>query len=106
MAMVAKWNPTWIKLETILDRRTWVYYLIIPDLIARRVSDRFKVQPDQRFYDVLNEHVSAYVEQGKMPPKAIMPAVMNIADDILEGRDVVIRAGDYIAVQDYVRTLK
>ena len=38
-----------------------------------------------------------------MPPEAIAPAVMNVADDVLAGRDVQLRAGDYIALQNFIR---
>jgi hypothetical protein len=47
--------------------------------------------------------VKAYVEEGKMPPPEIETAIMNAADDYLEGRDITLRAGDYIALQSYAR---
>jgi len=37
------------------------------------------------------------------PPAEIASVVMNIADDILSEREPVIRAGDYIQLQEYMR---
>ena len=98
-------RPVWLKLETILDRRTWVYYLIIVEAATRRWAEQIEVQPDERFFQVLNKHVEAYVHEGQMPPEMIMPAVLNAADDVMAGRDVVLRAGDYISLQKFVREM-
>lgn len=96
-------RPVWVKLETILDRRTWLYYLIIPELAASYWAEQIEVRPDERFFQVLAEHVDAYVHEGKIPPKMIASAVMNVADDFMADRDIVLRAGDYIAVQNFMR---
>jgi hypothetical protein len=40
---------------------------------------------------------------GKAPPKEIAAAIMNITDDLLSGREPVLRAGDYIQLQNYMR---
>jgi len=93
----------WVDLESILDRRIWVYYLIILERLSDRFRDLIEARPDARFFEVLNQHVKAYVKDGKMPPEAIAPAVMNVADDVLAGRDVQLRAGDYIALQNFIR---
>jgi hypothetical protein len=93
----------WVKLERILDRRTWFYYLIIPDPAAGYWAEQIEVRPDERFFQVLAEHVDAYVHEGKIPPKMIASAVMNVADDFMADRDIVLRAGDYIAVQNFMR---
>jgi molybdopterin converting factor small subunit len=96
-------RPTFIRRETILDRRTWVYYLIIVDRAAQHWAELLEVKPDERFFAILNEHVKAYVEMGKMPPKEIESTVLNVADDFMAGRDITLRAGDYIAMQNFVR---
>ena len=49
--------------------------------------------------------VIEYTNTGKVP-EAVAGAVMNIADDMLAGRDVVIRAGDYIALMTHAREQK
>lgn len=97
--------PLFIKRETILDRRIWVYYLVILDKFAEKLGPQLQVRPDERFYEVFSKHVEAYLN-GKAPPKAIESAVLNAADDYLAGRDISLRAGDYIAVQSFARAGK
>jgi hypothetical protein len=41
-----------------------------------------------------------------MPPEAIAPAILNMADDVMAGRQVSLRAGDYIAIQNFARSSK
>jgi molybdopterin converting factor small subunit len=98
--------PLFIKRETILDRRIWVYYLVILDKFAEKLGPQLQVRPDERFFEVLSKHVEAYLKEGKAPPKAIEGAVLNAADDFLAGRDISLRAGDYIAVQSFARAGK
>lgn len=98
-----KFRPVWLERSIILDRRSWVFYLVLNESSARKWAEQIKVQPDERFYEVLGEHVQAYVEKGAEPPEMIASAVMNIADDFMSERDLVIRAGDYIAVQNFIR---
>jgi hypothetical protein len=38
-----------------------------------------------------------------MPPAEIATAIINVADDYLNGTDVVMKSGDYIAVQNFLR---
>ena len=93
----------WFELESILDRRIWVYYLIILDRLKDRFKDVIEARPDARFFEELNRHVEAFVNDGKAPPEAIASAVMNVADDVLAGREVQLKAGDYIALQGYFK---
>jgi hypothetical protein len=99
-------RPVFIQRESILDRRIWVYYLVIVDKAAKKLGELLQARPDERFYEVFSKHVEAYVKDGTMPPAAIEGAVLNAADDYLAGRDVTLRAGDYIAVQNFVRGKK
>jgi hypothetical protein len=99
-------RPVFIQRESILDRRIWVYYLVIVDRAAQKLGDLLRARPDDRFYEVFTQHVEAYVKDGTAPPPAIEGAVLNAADDYLAGRDITLRAGDYIAVQNYVRGAK
>jgi hypothetical protein len=98
-------RPLWIRRETILDRRIWVYYLVILDRVADHLAEKIQAQPDERFYKTLGEHVERYMETGEAP-EAIQSVVMNVADDYLAGREIVLRAGDYIALQNYARQAK
>lgn len=98
--------PLYVKRETILDRRIWVYYLVILDKVSQKLGPHLDVRPDERFYETFSKHVEAYLKEGKAPPKAIEGAVLNAADDFLAGREIALRAGDYIAVQNYLRAEK
>ena len=98
--------PLFVKRETILDRRIWVYYLVILDKVFEKLGPQLEVRPDERFYAMFSKQVEAYLKDGKAPPKAIETAVLNAADDYLAGRDISLRAGDYIALQNYARTQK
>jgi hypothetical protein len=96
-------RPVFIQRESILDRRIWVYYLIIVDKLAHQFDQVLQARPDERFYQTFSQHVEAYVKEGKAPPKAIETPVLNAADDYMAGRDITLRAGDYIAVQSFIR---
>ncbi len=50
-------------------------------------------------------YAKAYIEKGEMPPADIAPAILNMADDYLAGRQVAIRAGDYIAIHNHMRKM-
>ena len=82
---------------------TVVMYLVIVDQLVSRRPELVKFMPEERFFDVVREHVLAYATEGVEPPDQIAAAVMNIADDMMSGREVVIRAGDYITLMDYTR---
>jgi hypothetical protein len=57
----------------------------------------------QKFTDHLNKLVSSYVLKQVEPPAEIASVVMNLADDHFCGRSPVIKAGDYITIQNYIR---
>jgi len=84
-----KWDPTIIM------------YLVIIDKIAKAKGELLKGKASARFFNMVQTQVKAYVQEGKQPPAAIASAIMNIADDVMAKRDVVVRAGDYIALMDY-----
>ena len=82
---------------------TVVMYLVIVDKLVARMPELLKFRPEDKFFDVIREHVMAYAVEGVEPPEQIAAAVMNIADDMMSGRETVIRAGDYISLMDFTR---
>jgi hypothetical protein len=80
-------------------------YLIINWQIKELVEE-FRVQPMEGFYRTVAEHLGNYVYDNKMPPKEIAPAILNMAEDFLAGRTVNIRPGDYIVIQNFIRSEK
>jgi len=94
--------------KQIFDRKDWVKYLIVVEW-QRQVIDKtvFEAVTSAKFNDFVHKHVDAYVTDKKMPPAEIEGAILNIADDILSGREPTLRTGDYLALQNYMkRTIK
>ncbi len=58
---------------------------------------------DKAFNNVVNTHLTAYLEKGVAPPAAIAGAIMNIAEDVVAGRTPTLRGGDYIALKSFQR---
>jgi hypothetical protein len=78
-----------------------IAYLIIIDM--RDVSNLMEYKPDEKFFSMVSEHANNYLEKGIMPPESIATAILNIADDHMAGKQITIRAGDYIALQKFMR---
>jgi len=90
--------------KIIFDRSDWVKYLVVVDWNSRIFKeDLYEAITTEKFNNFVYEHVNAYIHQKKAPPKEIANAIMNITDDILSDRDPVIRAGDYIQLQSFMR---
>lgn len=89
--------------KALIDRKDWVKYLVIPDWHAKQLGDIIKRIPSAAFNKFVETHVQAYLE-GKAPPAAIQSAVMNIAEDYVSGKSIVLRAGDYVALQNQFRS--
>ena len=91
-------------LEEIIKRKDWVKYKTIPYWHGRVIDkDIIVSQPADKFRTVVEEHVNAYIFEEQEPPAEIATAILNIADDFLNGREPVIKAGDYIAIQNFIR---
>lgn len=85
-----------------ITRKDWVKYLVIRDF--EKIEDIIiKGDPGAKFGEIVAGIVNGYMVDKKPPPREIAPAILNITDDILSGREPVLRAGDYISLQTYVR---
>ena len=88
----------------IKERWCIVCYLIINWRILELVEKaRWEIPTET--YEVLATHLYNYVYKDEMPPAEIASTVLNVADDFMRGDSVQLRAGDYIALQGYVRSL-
>jgi hypothetical protein len=94
MRVHLKWDPT------------IVMYLVIIDKLIRDKAELVKVRPTEKFFDMVHEQVMDYVLEGKEPPAQIAGAIMNISDDMMAGREVVMRAGDYISLMSFAKAQK
>jgi len=82
-----------------------VCYLIINWRIADLVK-QIRVKPTNEFYKAAGQYLYDYAVKDKMPPAEIAPTIMNLAEDFLAGNPVKFRAGDYIALQNFIRKNK
>ena len=83
-----------------------VMYLVIIDKLLQKNAELLKVQPSEKFFSLVRELVINHVVEGKEPPAQIAAPIMNIADDMMAGREVVMRAGDYIALMNFAKSKK
>jgi hypothetical protein len=60
----------------------------------------------QTFAKEMAKHVYGYIYENKMPPAEIEQTVLNVSEDLIAGRQVQLRAGDYIASQKFFRRMK
>ncbi len=89
----------------------WRFAYLIPDVLKRHpeISDGIvKVMQgqDPEFARFVEGHLTAYVEKGTMPPSAIAAPILNLAEDLAAGRELRMRAGDYIALQTFRKEQK
>ncbi len=94
-----------MKLALMLDHRI-IMYLIVKEKFTKDFAELLKVRATEKFFNMVHDQVMTYALEGKAPPAQIATAVMNLADDMMAGRDPVIRAGDYIAFMEFGRTNK
>lgn len=86
----------------LLPRWILVAYLIFNERIKDLARDlRFK--PSKEFYNTVSKHLGAYMVKNTMPPKEIAGAILNLADDYLANRPMNLKAGDYLAIQNFIK---
>jgi hypothetical protein len=96
--------PRIVRAQVLLDRKlikdpTWVMYLVIPE----KLQVGIKVLAPKAINTLINRYLGPYMEKGTRPPEQIAGAIMNVADDVMVGRQPTLRAGDYIALQTFAK---
>lgn len=82
----------------------WIYAYKIPPPLQGSFQDFVKISPDERFEQVVGGYVMAALRQEfDAIPYEVQPAILNLANDLVSGREMVIRTGDYIAIQRHLR---
>ena len=94
--------PKWITIDKIKKDWCVVCYLIINWRIDELVK-QVGIQPTKEFHELTAKYVYEYAVEGKMPPKEIATTIINLGDDFIAGNQVKLRAGDYIAIQGFLR---
>jgi hypothetical protein len=95
-----RWD-IWIK-----ELKWRVMYLYPPPVDFQDIRELLAQGARGRFLKEVQTHTKALLLNEKEPPEAIAGAIRNFADDIAAGREVTVRAGDYIAVQNYIKSKK
>jgi hypothetical protein len=83
--------------------RWWLVAYKIPPMLHESLLEIVRIPPDERFEGLVSKWVTAVVQEGATPPAEIAPAIYNLANDLLSGRELTIRTGDYITIQQYLR---
>ena len=94
---------TYVRLK--YDPGVYMYLIVIDRMLAKH-RDVMKIRPTEKFLDIVHKQVMNHVIDGEEPPMEIQTAIMNIADDMMAGREVALRAGDYIALMNFARENK
>ena len=77
-------------------------YLILNHDI-REIAEMGEKDLPEEFCGRMAQLVHDYLYEAKMPSPEIAQTVMNVAEDLAAGRQVSLRAGDYIAAQRFLR---
>jgi hypothetical protein len=94
-----------ISSQNFFNMKDAVKYLVIPDPYNKLIAKtKFEAVTSAKFNDFVLKYVNAYTSDGKMPPVEIAGAILNIADDLLSGREPTLKAGDYITIQNYMQS--
>lgn len=78
-----------------------VAYKILP-MLAKQYSDLLEPELGERFGKVIGGLINDALE-GKTLPDDIAPTILNLTNDLVNGREMIIRTGDYIAIQNHLR---
>ena len=97
--------PKKVLLERWIDPLFQVAYLII-NWNVKEVVKGIEIEPGEKFHQLISKYLPLYVNESKMPPEDIAPAILNLADDFMAGKPMSLRAGDYIAIQNHIRKTK
>jgi hypothetical protein len=71
--------------------------------LRRESAKLVPVRPDERFDRFVTQQVEAYVERGELPAENVAAGILQLAGDVMAGREPTLRAVDYIAIQNHLR---
>jgi len=90
--------------EWLLHRWILVAYKIPPLLDGWR-REIYEIAPDEKFQAVVDQYLEVALAGGELPD-TIAPAILNLANDVMSGREVTIRAGDYISIMGFAKGMQ
>lgn len=77
-----------------------------PHVLRRYIGNLIETRIGKAFQAPIENYLLAYLKKGVKPPAAIAPAILNMADDYLNGRTIDLRAGDHFAIQRHFKLKK
>lgn len=92
-----------LRKEIIWKKYRYMYLYPVPDSLTNQVKQVLTKGLDTKFIAIAGRHLEAFMAEGVEPPSAIAGAIRNFADDVIRGDGVNVRAGDYVAVQSYIK---
>lgn len=75
-------------------------------LIRRYLGDAIEVRYGKEFQLRLEKYLLTYLQKGMKPPAPIAPAILNMADDYLNGKSMELGLGDHFAIKNYLQKKK
>lgn len=82
-----------------------IAYKRVPE-VTKEFAELLEIRPDEKFNKVIGGYVHSVITEGVMPPAEIATTILNLANDFVNGNEMVIRTGDYIAIQKHLRGIK
>lgn len=92
-----------IREDILWKRRRYMYLYPVPEGLLSQVKQVLTKGLDAKFVTVASRHLKAFMTEGVEPPAAIAGAIRNFADDVIRGEEVNVRAGDYVAMQTFIK---
>jgi hypothetical protein len=86
----------------VMDGSEIMYYTILETQNTREYIDLFQTDPTMEFYAFIADNMNALLE-GKVIAPEMEAVLLNMYDDKMSGRKMVLRAGDYIVLQNAFR---
>jgi hypothetical protein len=91
-------NVVWLR-----KHRVMYLYPAPTELGVDRIRNLVSNGLDKKLSTFVQKQLKAYMVEGQEPPAEIAATIYNFADDLAHGRDLVVRTGDYIALQGYMQ---
>ena len=92
-----------VNVATFMNKGFTIMYMVYGTGFFTSAKDAVTVKPTNLFDTFVKDTVRNYILNAVEPPTEISIAIRNMADDVVSGRDAVMRAGDYISLVTYAK---
>jgi hypothetical protein len=97
------------KLGVVLGKHLIPWWWRVAYKIPAPTGDKWKDVINMKMDDHFNEVVTGYIKDcfaDKKLPADIETTIYNLSNDLMNGRELTIRTGDYIALQNHIKQKK